>query len=82
MSFSLASVWGEESPKQIADFWFYSTTFRDLNRNMTWNGAQGFQTPIEPETFTVKDFGVFGNEHSERGLTCKFRLIRSENDVE
>lgn len=41
------------------------------DRNMTWNGAQGFQTPIEPETFTVNEFGVFGNEHSERGLTCK-----------
>lgn len=41
-------------------------------RNMTWNGAQGFQTPIEPETFSVNNFGVFGNTHSERGLTCEF----------
>lgn len=39
---------------------------------MTWNGAQGFQTPIEPETFSVNNFGVFGNTHSERGLTCEF----------
>lgn len=38
---------------------------------MTWNGAQGFQTPIEPETFSVNNFGVFGNTHSERGLTCE-----------
>ncbi|KAJ7188600.1 alpha/beta-hydrolase [Mycena filopes] len=40
--------------------------------NMTWGGAQGFQTPIEPETFRLKDFGVYGNEHTERGLTCAF----------
>ncbi len=39
-------------------------------RNMTWGGKQGFQTPIEPETFLLKDMGVFGNAHSERGLTC------------
>lgn len=39
---------------------------------MTWHGQQGFRTPIEAESFKVKDFGVFGNEHTERGLTCKF----------
>ena len=39
-------------------------------RNMTWDGAQGFQTPIEPESFTVQDFGVFGAQHTERKLTC------------
>lgn len=43
---------------------------------MTWNGAQGFQTPIEPETFSVNNFGVFGNTHSERGLTCEFFCAR------
>ena len=37
---------------------------------MTWNGAQGFQTPIENETFHVKDFGVYDNMHQERDLTC------------
>ena len=44
---------------------------------MTWGGLQGFQTPIEPETFTVDGFGVFGNMHQERNLTCKrhFRYI-------
>ena len=41
---------------------------------MTWSGAQGFQTPIEPETFTVNNFGVFGNTHTERGLTCTSTL--------
>lgn len=38
---------------------------------MTWDGAQGFQTPIEPESFTVDGFGVFGHTHTERKLTCK-----------
>lgn len=38
---------------------------------MTWGGAQGFQTPIEPESFTVDGFGVFGHAHTERNLTCK-----------
>lgn len=44
-------------------------------RNMTWNGAQGFQTPIEPESFSVADFGIFGSEHTERGLTCALFLL-------
>lgn len=38
-------------------------------RNMTWGGKQGFQTPIQDETFTVKNMGVFGNMHTERKLT-------------
>ncbi|KAG6857722.1 hypothetical protein H0H87_004138 [Tephrocybe sp. NHM501043] len=42
-----------------------------LPRNMTWGGAQGFQTPIESENFLVKDMGVYGNMHTERGLTCE-----------
>lgn len=40
-------------------------------QNMTWGGNQGFQTPIQDETFHVKDFGVYGNTHSERKLTCE-----------
>ena len=39
---------------------------------MTWNGQQGFQTPIEDESFLVDNMGVFGNMHTERGLTCAF----------
>lgn len=38
---------------------------------MTWNGLQGFQTPIEDESFIVDNMGVFGNMHQERGLTCE-----------
>ncbi|KAJ3827452.1 alpha/beta-hydrolase [Lentinula raphanica] len=53
----------------LADFILVAEGTRIAIQNMTWNGAQGFQTPIEPETFTVNNFGVFGNEHTERGLT-------------
>ena len=41
-------------------------------RNMTWNGKQGFQTPIEDESFIVDGMGVYGNMHEERGLTCEW----------
>lgn len=33
------------------------------------NGLQGFQTPIQNESFVVDGMGVMGNMHSERGLT-------------
>lgn len=39
---------------------------------MTWNGLQGFQTPIVPETFHVQNMGTYGNMHTERGLTCMY----------
>lgn len=45
-------------------------------RNMTWHGKQGFQTPIEPETFIVENMGVFGNQHIERGLACESIFLR------
>ncbi|KAJ7668514.1 alpha/beta-hydrolase [Mycena polygramma] len=53
----------------LADFILVAEGTRIAIQNMTWNGAQGFQTPIVPETFTLKDMGVYGNEHTERGLT-------------
>jgi len=53
----------------LADFILVAEGTRIAIQNMTWNGLQGFQTPIEPETFTIKNMGVFGNEHTERGLT-------------
>ena len=49
---------------------------------MTWNGAQGFQTPIENETFTVKNMGVYGNTHTERGLTCMYLSRRPDVHAE
>ncbi|CCM06576.1 uncharacterized protein FIBRA_08854 [Fibroporia radiculosa] len=38
-------------------------------QNMTWNGVQGFQTPIEDDTLVVPGVGAVGRMHSERGLT-------------
>jgi len=42
---------------------------RIVIQNMTWNGLQGFQTPIVNDSFIVDDVGAYGNMHSERGLT-------------
>ncbi|KAK7045654.1 hypothetical protein VNI00_007487 [Paramarasmius palmivorus] len=53
----------------LADFILVAEGTRIAIQNMTWNGAQGFQTPIEPESFTVQNFGVFGSQHTERNLT-------------
>ena len=36
---------------------------------MTWNGIQGFQTPIENESFIVDGVGTVGTTHTERDLT-------------
>jgi carboxypeptidase D len=38
-------------------------------QNMTWSGKQGFQTPIEDQSFNISTFGISGNSHTERGLT-------------
>jgi len=35
---------------------------------MTWGGAQGFQTPIAPDSFIIDGFGASGVSHQERGL--------------
>lgn len=35
---------------------------------MTWGGAQGFQTPIAPDSFLIDGFGASGISHQERGL--------------
>ncbi|CDO70948.1 hypothetical protein BN946_scf184829.g57, partial [Trametes cinnabarina] len=52
----------------LADFILVAEGTRIAIQNMTWNGKQGFQTPIEPETFLVENMGTFGNMHIERGL--------------
>ena len=46
---------------------------------MTWNGKQGFQTPIEPESFVVDNMGVYGNYHTERNLTCELTIVLAFN---
>jgi len=53
----------------LADMILISEGTRIAIQNMTWNGMQGFQTPIEEETFSVKNMGTYGNTHTERGLT-------------
>ncbi|EJD41864.1 alpha/beta-hydrolase [Auricularia subglabra TFB-10046 SS5] len=53
----------------LADFILVAEGSRIAIQNMTWNGKQGFQTPIEEESFRVQNFGSFGNAHTERGLT-------------
>lgn len=41
----------------------------DPYRSMTWNGAQGFHTPIANDSFIVDGVGALGTTHTERGLT-------------
>ncbi|TFY66307.1 hypothetical protein EVG20_g4784 [Dentipellis fragilis] len=56
----------------LADFILLSEGTRiaiHCEQEHDWGGAQGFQTPIQNESFHVKDMGVFGNMHQERGLT-------------
>jgi hypothetical protein len=40
-----------------------------LWNSMTWGGLQGFQTPIQNESFIVDGIGSMGQTHTERGLT-------------
>ena len=35
----------------------------------TGNGKQGFQTPIQNDSFVVDGMGALGTTHTERGLT-------------
>ncbi|KDQ55197.1 hypothetical protein JAAARDRAFT_37728 [Jaapia argillacea MUCL 33604] len=53
----------------LEDFSFMPEGTRIAIQNMTWEGKQGFQTPIKPESFTRKNMGVLGNAHTERKLT-------------
>lgn len=53
----------------LADFILVAEGTRIAIQNMTWGGAQGFQTPIESENFIIKEMGVYGNMHTERNLT-------------
>jgi len=53
----------------LADFILIAEGTRIAIQNMTWNGMQGFQTPIQNDSFIVDGIGALGNMHSERGLT-------------
>ncbi|KAI0317696.1 alpha/beta-hydrolase [Amylostereum chailletii] len=52
-----------------ADFILLSDGSRVAIQNMTWNGQQGFQTPITDDSFIVDGMGALGTSHTERGLT-------------
>ncbi|KAG6890062.1 hypothetical protein C0992_003160 [Termitomyces sp. T32_za158] len=53
----------------LADFILIAEGTRIVIQNMTWNGKQGFQTPIANDSFIVDGVGALGNTHNERGLT-------------
>ncbi|CCM04962.1 uncharacterized protein FIBRA_07159 [Fibroporia radiculosa] len=53
----------------LADFILIAEGTRIAIQNMTWNGLQGFQTPIANDSFIVDGVGALGTAHSERGLT-------------
>ncbi|KAI0045431.1 alpha/beta-hydrolase [Auriscalpium vulgare] len=52
----------------LADFDLLADGARIVLQNMTWNGKQGFQTPIVNDSFIVDGMGDLGNMHLERGL--------------
>ncbi|KAI0352504.1 alpha/beta-hydrolase [Trametes cingulata] len=53
----------------LADFILIAEGTRIVIQNMTWNGKQGFQTPIKNDSFIVDGMGAMGTAHTERGLT-------------
>ncbi|EJF60058.1 alpha/beta-hydrolase [Dichomitus squalens] len=53
----------------LADFILIAEGTRIVIQNMTWNGKQGFHTPIKNDSFVVEGMGAMGNTHTERGLT-------------
>jgi len=53
----------------LGDFILMADGTRITIQNMTWNGAQGFRTPIKNDSFVVNGMGAMGTAHNERGLT-------------
>ncbi|KAI9059042.1 alpha/beta-hydrolase [Trametes sanguinea] len=53
----------------LADFILIAEGTRIVIQNMTWNGKQGFQLPIQNDSFVVDGMGALGTTHTERGLT-------------
>ncbi|KAF8812659.1 alpha/beta-hydrolase [Phlegmacium glaucopus] len=53
----------------LADFILIAEGTRIVIQNMTWNGMQGFRTPIANDSFIVDGVGALGTTHTERGLT-------------
>lgn len=40
----------------------------EIANSLLGHGLQGFQTPIQDESFIVEGVGSFGNMHTERGF--------------
>ncbi|KZV87104.1 alpha/beta-hydrolase [Exidia glandulosa HHB12029] len=53
----------------LVDFILIANGSRIAIQNMTWGGLQGFQTPIQPESFSINGFGTIGTAHTERKLS-------------
>ncbi|KAJ7661534.1 alpha/beta-hydrolase [Mycena polygramma] len=53
----------------LADFILIAEGARIVIQNMTWNGMQGFQTPIANDSLLVDGVGSLGTAHTERGLS-------------
>uniref|UniRef100_A0A0W0FQN8 Carboxypeptidase n=1 Tax=Moniliophthora roreri TaxID=221103 RepID=A0A0W0FQN8_MONRR len=53
----------------LADFILIAEGAQLVIQNMTWGGVQGFQTPIEKDSFIVEGMGALGNAHTERNFT-------------
>ncbi|KAI0368444.1 alpha/beta-hydrolase [Pilatotrama ljubarskyi] len=53
----------------LADFILIAEGTRIVIQNMTWNGRQGFHSPIKEDSFIVEGMGALGTSHTERGLT-------------
>jgi len=52
----------------LADFILIADGTRIVIQNMTWDGKQGFQTPIARDSFLVDGVGALGTAHVERKL--------------
>lgn len=63
------NVLGQESRSKSTFFPRTTRTLFDTISSMTWNGLQGFQTPIANDSFLVDGVGALGTTHTERGLT-------------
>ncbi|KZV67084.1 alpha/beta-hydrolase [Peniophora sp. CONT] len=55
----------------LGDFILIAEGTRVVLQNMTWNGLQGFQSPLQNDSFLVSGMGnvPLGNVQTERGLT-------------
>ncbi|CAE6369106.1 unnamed protein product [Rhizoctonia solani] len=58
-----------KKPDREKDYVLIAEGTRIAIQNMTWHGKQGFQKPIQSESFIIEGFGILGSMHQERNLT-------------